>query len=118
MEFTIPDWRPASLNTLLRVHWARRAKMVREAKDLIGAYFMASGLPKAVGQRRVTITVVYQRKAGGVSQDGDNACKLILDGLKTCGALVDDSPEWCESVTVKHERGERRAVRVKLEDVA
>ncbi len=94
MEFTIPDWRPVSLNCLLRLHWASRNRLVKAEKKLVGMYFLQSGLPKATSKRRVEITVVYARKAGGKVQDSDNSLKNLLDSLVLAGALVDDSPEW------------------------
>jgi len=95
-------WRP---NAVQREKWRKRIRTV-------------AGLPRydePQGKVRVTITVYRGRR-----QDPDNvggSLKPVLDALKDCGWIVDDSPKWIDLVAVERtaKKAERRTV-IELED--
>lgn len=113
-SFEIPNYLPPSLNDLLRCHWRKRNRLKREAAQLVGVYFSQSDIPKARAKRVVQITLRVPNRSH--RQDDDNCRKLILDGLRDCGAIVNDSQEWCLAPPVLFEKG-RRSVVIQLEDV-
>lgn len=110
---TIPDWRPVSLNRLLGCHWGTRSRLKRRDRDLVAAYALALGIPRAQGRRRVTVRV----EARGTPPDPDAALKSLLDALVACGLLIDDSGEWCELGTPTAVRGREDRTVVTLEDL-
>ncbi len=114
-RFSVPDWRPPSLNVLLSRHWGGRSRLKREAAELVGGYWLQAGHPKATGKRRVSIELTGTGR--DKTLDDDNAKKILLDALKLCGAIVDDSPAYCETPPVTQVRGARRGTVVTLEDV-
>ncbi len=111
----IPDFLPTSLNVLLALHWSRRNRRKQGDADVIGHYFRESGIPPAIGKRRVSVKLVLagRAKAG----DHDNRLKSLLDGLRDCRAIVDDKPTLCEVGGFTAERGPRRMTLVELEDM-
>jgi hypothetical protein len=113
IEITIPNWRPTSLNKLMRMHWAARNKLVKADKALIAAYSI--GKPKAEGKRRVSLHIVLSGRQRAT--DPDNNHKLINDGLVSCGMLVDDTVEFVEIGTVAFSRGNVTETIIKLEDL-
>lgn len=113
--FRIPNWLPPSLNVLLRLHWAKRNDQAKAAYEMIYAYFVAAGIPKALGTRR-RVSVRFTLPKGQRRSDPDNLLKVLLDGLKRCGAIVDDGPKWCELGPVCFDRGEL-ATTITLEDI-
>lgn len=100
---TIPEATP-SLNSMLRMHWARKSRMrerwgwlVREAR------LEARARPRPTAYAAVTI-----ERFGPKSLDHDNlvgGCKPILDALVKEGFLIDDAPT-CLRVTYRQEIGE------------
>lgn len=113
MKVTIPNWRPISLNVLMRMHWAARNKRVRSDKALIAAY--SSGIPKATGKRMVSLHVVLGK--GGRQLDADNSFKVLLDGLVFNRLLIDDSPKWVELGNITYSRGKENETTITLEDL-
>jgi hypothetical protein len=104
-RIVIPNWHPCRLNDLYAGHWARRARLKRADRELIGAYARLQAIPRATGKRRVALTITLgprQRAA-----DCDAYHKSLLDALVHTGILLDDSPAWCELSPVQFRRGER-----------
>lgn len=111
----IPNFIPASLNVLMRLHWSRRiARTAREA-DLVAGYCFKVGVPMATCKRRVTqrLTLAGRDKI----RDDDNAWKGLLDALAAACMLVDDGPAWVERAALIQERGPRRMTTLILEDL-
>ena len=109
----IPGYVPASTNRLMRLHWAQRNRVLKAEAELVAAYVLGAGVPRATGKRRVSIDISQAR---GRLMDPDNCLKGLIDHTVKAGALVDDSGEWCEVGAVRVSRGPRRTVIV-LEDV-
>ena len=113
---TIPDWCPATVNTFLGRHWARKHRLRRAMTEMIGSYAWAQSVPKATGKRRVKLTVTGWA-SGGRLPDKDAFDKLLLDSLKQCWLIFDDSQEFLDGrVEVELRRGPRSTV-IELEDV-
>ena len=91
---TIPNWRPSRDNELEQGHWRTKHKLKSADATMIATYAKAADIPKATGKRRVSlqITLGYrQRKADPLAY-----CKSLLDALKRCGMLIDDSGKFME----------------------
>lgn len=93
----IPDWMPTSLNKLVNSHWAVASKYKKADRNLIALYATSQEIPKATRKRRVSLRVVLPK--GQRSLDNDNVWKSLLDALKHCKLLVDDTPKYCETTT-------------------
>ena len=75
---------------LLRWHWTKRRRYTLGWKNEVRA--VAGFGTFAMVRRRVTITLHRRRLL-----DDDNAvasCKPLLDALKACGLIHDDSRRW------------------------
>lgn len=113
IEFTIEDAVP-SLNRLLRMHWYQRRRLIKKWEWLVFAeVYRFSGGPMAfpAGKVKVSITRCYRR----VPLDEDNlhgAAKLILDALKACRILVDDSPAHVALICDQIQGAPRTTIRI------
>ena len=79
---------PPSLNVLLRMHWAERARVMGRLRDWTAGCVRYAQVPP-LGRARITIT----RYAPGRPLDADNAAgamKPVLDGIKVAGVVTDD----------------------------
>ena len=87
-----------SMNRLMRMHWSSRNRLVEKWRWLIFAEVYRLGGPIAArptGKFSVTITRCYRR----VPLDPDNlhgAAKVVLDALRHCNLIWDDSPAHLE----------------------
>lgn len=109
---TIPNWRPALLNELMKAHWDTRNKRKKASKNIVRCY--TQHLPKAEKKRLVRLCLVLgkgQRKC-----DVDAPYKDLLDALVAAGMLVDDSPLWCEIAPITFMRGDMATI-IQLEDM-
>lgn len=84
------DVMPATLNTTLRWHWAKRHKY---NEGWFVRFIAEAGRPsfKVKGQAKLRITVYRSR-----SQDKDNmygSVKPIVDAIKKLGWIKDDDPK-------------------------
>jgi Holliday junction resolvase RusA-like endonuclease len=111
----IPDWHPVSVNVLLGASFARgrgarfaAAKRKRQDAEILAAYCHAAGVPKAKGPRVVRLTIGLAPRQRAC--DSDNYMKSLLDGLRKCGAIVDDSPKWCRVEWAGTTRGVKETV--------
>lgn len=41
----ITNWRPVSLNRLIKAHWAKRSRLKRLDRDLVALHALAQGVP-------------------------------------------------------------------------
>lgn len=112
---SIDGWRPARLNELLEVHWAKahRRKNADALRILVAC--QNAKAPKAEGKRRVTLT--WRLEKGERTPDADGVWKSLLDALVRAGQLKDDNPTWCECAPVQFERGPVKGITVELEDL-
>jgi hypothetical protein len=104
-----------SLNKLMRMHWSRRAGVLKDEAMVILWFCDLAGVPRATGKRRVSqrITLVGRNKAC----DPDNMNKSMLDGLVKAGRLIDDSARWAELGSVSFYRGREIETHLLIEDI-
>ena len=107
----IPGWQPPSLNRYLYRHWTETSKAKRDVIAVVGAACLAAGIPRATKRRRVSVSLTKK----GHRPDHDNITKALYDGLKACGAILDDGPDWCETGRYEVGRGELKTT-LTLED--
>lgn len=102
-----------TLNKLLRLHWAAKAKIqktlaaevaliVREMEshdDEIPVGFL--------GQREKRVVVIMLRRKKLMDEDAKyGAVKPLLDAIKKAGLIYDDSPEWL-TLRVNQEKNDK-----------
>jgi hypothetical protein len=103
MRLEIPDV-PPSLNKVLRMHWAKRKKLMENwILSLAGAASASEryDLRHSLRPKEVSITLRHSR-----AYDTDNAygaCKIVCDAMVKLGYLVDDAGEWLK-LTVEQEK--------------
>lgn len=110
----IPRWLPTRTNQLINSHWAIRNRLKKGDADIIAASVLGADVPRADCRRRVSLTITLG--PGRRRPDPDAFWKTVLDGLVKCGALVNDSPVWCELGTVDVVRGEQDGTVIILEN--
>lgn len=93
-EIWIPGWRPTSLNRLMYAKVRDRIKLKANDSEIVGVFAHTCKVPKATCRRRVSLAITLGPRWRQF--DDDNALKGILDGLVTCGRLVNDNATWCE----------------------
>lgn len=111
----MPGWIPVSLNRLLYRHWASASRAKRAAMAAVVAACVDCRVPAATGRRRVSIVVGLPDRRH--RPDVDNLPKAVLDGLTACGALVDDSDDWCEQTAVRIAYGVDKGTTITLEEI-
>jgi len=96
---------PPSANQLLRTHYRDRKALAERWYLELYAAFAHDRPTKAIGKRRVAVTVTSTRE-----RDHANLWlgvdKLIFDNLTRLGWLVDDNPTYLDA-EVKGETGDR-----------
>lgn len=116
-KIEIPYWHPITLNKLLS-NWQRAARLKKSDKEIVWGYawpvLCREGKCKTRRRVDLVITVIPKQRC----PDKDSYWKSALDALVACGALVDDSPKWCEPGTVTFERGPRKKTVIILEDIS
>jgi len=113
-EVTIPGWHPTRLNQLIHAHRGKSSRLKFADALRIGRTMRGAGVPRATGRRRMGLVIILgPRQRGG---DPDAYDKSSRDGLKRCGAIVDDNRQWLEPLPTQYERGPERATRIILED--
>lgn len=113
IKITIPNWKPTSLNKLMRMHWGQRSKIIKGDKELIAHY--SKDMPKATTKRRVSLHIVLGK--GSRQIDHDNLLKSLVDGLVSSGMLLDDRPDCMAIGDIAYSRGERDETIITLEDL-
>lgn len=113
ITLTIPEALP-SLNTMLRRHWSVDRRLKNRWRIMVWAALKQQAGGKALpplNKARVTITRISPRML-----DADNCtggAKHVIDSLRVCGLIVDDTPEHIE-LTVRQEKG-RAATHIQIE---
>ena len=121
MIFFIPKWRPATLNSMIGRHHHVVGKIKKADRQIVAAYFLQSGIPKATGKRTLRVTVLMGPRMRFV--DCDALWKSCLDALVACGAIVDDNPDNLELLPLEQEKapkerhGTRWGTMIELTDV-
>jgi hypothetical protein len=108
----IGNWRPTLVNELL-CHPHKAARLKRSDADLIAGACLQTGVPKAIGPRRVRLTIA---QPGGRRPDPDGVWKSLLDGLVQARMLIDDSAQHCTCVPPVFRKGPKETI-VELEDI-
>lgn len=111
---TIVDWRPPSLNVLMRLHHYQRSRNKKAISHMIGIYARLANVTRAAEPRRVRINITYTGRQK--EMDRDNVQKVLLDALVACEALVDDSPTWLQGVEIHQERGKLEQTVIVIEE--
>jgi hypothetical protein len=99
----ITGWHPTRLNVLLASHWAKAARLKAADALVVRAACLGADVSRADARRRISLEIGLAKGQRG----GDPDCywKSLLDALVNCGALVDDSREWCDPAGVTYTRG-------------
>ena len=97
---------PTGINTLIRMHWAKRKKKQQEIIEDI-----TQNNPKALTTPfGCPVDILYTRKSTRY-MDWDNAAgsfKLIGDALVTLGIILDDNPNVVINFQVKQQKVKKR----------
>lgn len=111
----IPDYLPPTTNQLMRGKLRVRIRLGKSCRNMIFAYSFSARIVPAEGKRRVTIRIgLGPGRRGG---DVDAYHKCVLDCLKHCKAIRDDSRHWCELAPVEYLRSSRDSTTIIVEDI-
>lgn len=115
----VPDWHPSTLNKLLG-HWRERGRMKKADYQMIWAHTRGKDGQSIVPYKQVkrSVELIITLEPGQRAPDPDSYFKGLLDALVRSYALWNDSPKWCELLPVKFQRGERKATKMILRDLA
>lgn len=108
---------PPSANVLMRLHWAKRRRLIQSWQALI-VYGDDSPLAQRewalhVGKNRPKVKVTITRYSPRLIDQAN--CwlpydKLVLDNLVKLGLMIDDSPKWMECEIKQEKSKERKTV--------
>jgi Holliday junction resolvase RusA-like endonuclease len=110
----IDCWHPARLNQWDGFHWSKGSRLKKAVRELVTAYALRAGIPRAIWKRRVSLKIILspKQRAG----DPDAYWKSLLDALVHAALLLDDNRQGVELGQVTFSRGER-ATEIMLEDL-
>jgi hypothetical protein len=111
-EVVVHDWRPAFASEL-KCHPMKAARLKKRDAGQVLAACVLGGVTRARRPRRVAFLIANRY---GNFPDPDAPLKSGLDALKTAGAIVDDSAEWCDWDKPRFERGALRTTII-IEDL-
>lgn len=108
MRIEIPEATP-SLNKMLRRHWSVDRKLKKHWHKLVwlALFEQSERITRPFPRAKITITRHSSRML-----DPDNATgsvKHVVDALRACNVITDDTPEHIELV-VKQQKGKARTV--------
>ena len=84
----IPKWRPPLSNDWRGRHWSVAHRLRKLSTQVLGIYALQQHVPRATGQRRVSVEIVLAPRQR--QPDRDAFDKLLLDALTGAGLLLDD----------------------------
>lgn len=103
-----------SANPLMRMHWAKRKRLISDWSVMIVSAACTSGADTLATMRNIAKKKRVTMYRGSPRLIDRANCwlgfdKLILDNLTKQGLIVDDSEKWCEPV-VEQVKGDTRTV--------
>lgn len=114
ITFTL-DGLPPSLNTLLRMHWAKRQKIYDDWAMQTQYAYLAATHPAQRRAKYNTVNITFII-ADNIRRDIDNLIgggKGILDGLKKIGVIEDDN--WLDcTISWSIQRGKANMTQITL----
>ena len=116
-RFTIPDWRPVTLNIMMGGTLRNRIKRKKQDREFIGVYARIADVPPATGRRRVSLEINLSGRQK--EADPDALFKSLNDGLVHARLLIDDSKKYVELGDVVYSRNktEPAGTTIVLEDL-
>lgn len=96
--------------------WAYR-KMRDRWVLLLRSAARAGGIPRPEERRRITLTRLYSGRQRELDRDNlVGGLKAVVDALRRADLILDDTRRWAQ-VHYLQERGDRRGLRVQVEEV-
>lgn len=112
IELDIPDVCP-SLNRQLRMHWSQRKRLVDLWRRWVWVACVQAKIPT---RHPLSFAKIEIHRVGKKAMDPDNlvgAQKVLIDGLRSHGLIVDDTPEHITlTVTQAKSKVPRTVVRI------
>ncbi len=100
-------------NELIKRHWRHGWLLGKKDKKMVAEECFLARVKDATAKRRVSLHVILAPRQ---RVDPDCFFKVLLDSLKACRAIKNDSSKWCELGPVTVERGAKEGMVVTLED--
>lgn len=113
-EITIPHWRPAALNELMRGRW-QAARLKARDRDVVAYWTWGRAIPRVTGKRRVSLRIMIPKRQR--RWDIDAFQKSLLDALVHARVIIDDHPDDCEWGGVEYTRGDRLQTTIIVEEL-
>ena len=88
-----------------RLHWRKRAQLVRLWRHKAAQTWKAGGFPPYTTKVRIDFLIRRGRKIDQAQAHGSLALKAIEDGLVDAGMIPDDSEKWVEWGPVRVQSG-------------
>lgn len=103
---SLNDWYSSS-------HWTKRNKQKKEWKSLFEEVII-SNKPLKMSEYRIELHVNSRHDPSNTI----TVIKLFEDTLKELGCIVDDSPKYCKSITIKPDENlEKPSFKIVLESI-
>lgn len=94
-QWTVPlPYKRPPLNANQRLHWAARARTVKEIRQAAALALKAAGVPPCA---RVKVRLVWAVSDPNRRRDPSNVMptqKAVVDGMVDAGVVPDDTPEF------------------------
>lgn len=114
-KLVILNWRPSTLNRLMRGHIRTRIRLAQIDRNMVMGYALRDRIPVATGPRRVDLAITYSRRQK--EADADAYWKSCLDSLVSARLLIDDHRKWVKMGEVEQERGKQTRTVISLTDL-
>jgi hypothetical protein len=110
------DGHTARLNELMYARVKTRIGLRYRDDMIILAACRRAGVAEAQGKRRIDLHVTLGPRQREGDED-DPFHKSLLDALKACKAIVNDTRKWCEATPTTYSRGPKAGMVVTLTDL-